>query len=555
MPAVLARLLRPGVALSEAEVALAAVIAVLAPVDIPAGQHVRALIEVGTVAHLASALVRLRITIVRPRAAIVRRLADHVGRCLRALVASGILIAGVAVESRRLVLRGRSVAARLPVVRGRPRGVNRAVLRLPVRVPPLSSPSAVGRVPGRFKLPALVGVPLPFGISALIRVRAPLGLHGPVRQRQRLKLPAITRRRQRLKLPVLARLRQRQWLPALIWIPRPRGTAAVVRVRALPSLPMLAGQRQRPNLAAIVRVLVRPDRSPLVGVPRPIAISPLIGIPPPIGGSLLLRSTQVRSTIVRSAIVRSAIVRSALLARMGLAAPVTLTRSGSGLGIRPRRLTGIGGRPDTSARTGQARGAGVLPGVRAQSWIGRSMSWQLAAPRSRIGLREPGRRVRLRGRRRAWSPVRPTALPALESAAGEPRVRACPPIRLSPPVRAGTLVRTGVAIGGGEIVGAHGTELAQPFLSTGLVAIWVIPPVAGFTAEPHFCRHSPITSHRQTRPAASSLAACRRAAAKISDGPAVARWAAIAQEPTGQPSHAGLPAATRLRRPNRLATA
>ena len=170
---------------------------------------------------------------------------------------------------------------------------------------------------------------------------------------------------------------------------------------------------------------------------------------------------------------------------MGLAGLVTLTRSASGLGIRARRLTGIGGRPGTSARAGAIvrAGAGALPGVPAQSWIGRGMSWQLAAPRSRIGLREPGRRVGLRGRRRAWSPVRPTALPALESAAGEPRVRACPAIRLSPPVRArtlvgagtlvraGTLVWTSVAIGGGEIVGAYGTELAQPFLSAGLVAI------------------------------------------------------------------------------------
>jgi hypothetical protein len=254
---------------------------------------------------------------------------------------------------------------------------------------------------------------------------------------------------------------------------------------------------------------------------------------------------------------------------MGLAIPVTLTRAARGLRIRPRRLAGIGGRPITSARTRaslrartsvRARaslraGAGALPWIGARSWIGRRMSWQPAAPRSRIGLREPGRRVRLRGLRGAWSPIGPAPLPTLESAAGESRVRPGPPIRLNPPIRAGTLVRTSVAIGGGEIVWAHGTELAQPFLGAGLAAIWVVPPVGGFTAEPHLCRHSPTTSNRQARPPASSLPACRRAAAKIGDGPAVARCAAIAQEPTGQPSHARLTAATRLRRPNCLAAA
>jgi hypothetical protein len=46
-----------------------------------------------------------------------------------------------------------------------------------------------------------------------------------------------------------------------------------------------------------------------------------------------------------------------------------------------------------------------------------------------------------------------------------------PPIQPGALVDAGALVRTGVAVGGGEIVGAHGTELAQPFLGAGLVTI------------------------------------------------------------------------------------
>jgi hypothetical protein len=276
VPAVPGGRLRPGATLSQAEVALAAVIAVLPPVDIVAGPRVRALIEVGALVHLACAPVRLRPAIVRPLIAVGRPLAGPVGRRLRALVAPGTMIAGVAVEWRSLKLRGRSAAARRPVVRGRLRRASRAVQGLPVRVARRPYGSAVGRVRGRFKLPTLLWVPRPVGISALVRVRAPLGLPVlprlrqrrkllvPARRRQRLKPPQLARLRQRFKLPVLGRLRQWRKRPGPIWIPLPLGIVAVVPERALPRLAGRGRRRQRQRLAAIVRILVLPDLAPLV---------------------------------------------------------------------------------------------------------------------------------------------------------------------------------------------------------------------------------------------------------------------------------------------------
>lgn len=248
MPAVLGGLLRIGVALSQSEVAVAAIIAVLPPVNIRARPDVGALIEVVPLAALTLGPARLRITIARFRTAIVRPDTVHVGRCGRALVAPGPMITAIAVAGRPLVLRGRGVAAGRPVVRGQSRAANRAVRGPPVRVALLPRLTTVGQVRGRrFKLPALPWVPLPVGISAPVRVRTPLGLATLARRRQRRKLPAIGRRRRRRKLP------------ALIWIPLALGIAAPVRVRTPVRLPALARRRQWLKLTAILRVLVLPD--------------------------------------------------------------------------------------------------------------------------------------------------------------------------------------------------------------------------------------------------------------------------------------------------------
>jgi hypothetical protein len=82
------------------------------------------------------------------------------------------------------------------------------------------------------------------------------------------------------------------------------------------------------------------------------------------------------------------------------------------------------------------------------------------------------------------------AVPVAEVPVGISRVRLRPSLQPRP-------VGGRIPVGRSQIVRPYGTELAEPFLGGWLVAICVVlPPVGGFTAEPHFCRHSPTSNHR-----------------------------------------------------------
>ena len=151
-----------------------------------------------------------------------------------------------------------------------------------------------------------------------------------------------------------------------------------------------------------------------------------------------------------------------------------------------------------------------------------------------------GVRIRSAGRWRTASPVSPTPI-HFGLALPVPRPGLVLPLGPAP------LRSSSIAIGRGEHVRPDRPELPQPVLGARLVAICVGPPVVGgLTAEFHLCRHSPTGNHHQPRSSAQPQATTQRVAVKITSGPAVPGRTVVAREPTGQPSHAQLPAATRL---------
>jgi hypothetical protein len=432
------------------------------------------------------------------------------------------------------------------------------------RVLPLLGSPAVARWRQRLKLPGLwprpggwlsvLGVAPQARLRALVWIRPRPGLD---RRRQRLKLCVlrVLRRPDRPALlrvlpPVMRIFRRRQRLrPLLLGPERPLlRPSALVRPGRRRQLLRLVPDRRRQRLKlSALRVLLRPGLAAFVPVARlPILarrwrrqwLSPsvfrvrlrpgLFGpvrVARPIAGPRLSRISALvaRGRLICVALVIwiAPLIRVTLRAGLSRSSPVASTRTGCV--AAPRRV----GRRAAARVRARTR---PLPRIGAQSRIGWRLGWQRAAPWPwpRIGLREPGRGVRLGWRRRAGRPVRPAALPALEASRGEPSIRlgpilrrapashGTPAVRRAPAVRGaraghrvpaierppllgtGAPARTSVAIGGGEFVRADRAELAQPLLGAGLVAIRVVSPVSGLTAEPHLCRHSPTSTQRRT---------------------------------------------------------